>query len=86
MDRSEAYKLLAEEMFKLASLDSGQLKAMCENAVEIDRHGANGILYRVELRVQQKSSERFMVAGSIHDNSGYRFSLLEECLEFDVSE
>ncbi len=44
MDRSEAYKLLAEEMTKLTQLRPDQLTALCENTVEIDRHGASATL------------------------------------------
>ena len=86
MDRSEAYNVLAEEMTKLTQLRPDQLTALCENTVEIDRHGASSTLYSVELSVEQKASELFVIVGSIHDNSGYRFSLLKERLELDFTE
>lgn len=84
MDRSEAYNLLSEEMNKLALLPPDQLTGLCDNTVEIDRNGPTGTLYRVEMDIEQTGDTQFAVIGWIHDNSAYRFSLLEERLEFDV--
>lgn len=81
MDRVEAYNLLTEEMEKLAQLPPDRLTAMCGNVVETERHGTGGVLYSVALNVEGKMSEQFVIAGSIHDNSGYQFSLLEERME-----
>jgi hypothetical protein len=80
MDRAEAYNLLTEELKKLDQLRPDQLTALCENGIKIDRHGAGGALYSVELHVERKTGKCFVIAGRAHDNSGYRFSLLEERL------
>ncbi len=84
MDRSEAYRLLTEEMNRLAGLEPDRLTALCETTTEIDRQGAGGTLYRLELVVERIAGERFVVVGKIHDNDTYRFSLLEERLEFEA--
>lgn len=86
MDRQEAYSILTEEMQKLAERQAGQLEPICEETMGIDRHGDSGAFYRLELRVEKKSEEQFVVAGVIHDNSGYRFSLLEERLEVNFAD
>ena len=51
---------------------------------EIDLLGASGVRYHVELTVQRTSDERFVIAGSVHDNNSQNFTLLEERLEFDA--
>ena len=84
MDRSEAYHLLTEEMNKLTRLSPDQLTPLCERTLEIDRQGSSGTLYRVELDLEHLASGRFIISGRVHDNSGYRFSLLKERMEFEV--
>lgn len=84
MDRSEAYRLLTEEMNRLAGLETGRLTTLCDTTTEIDRRGVSGILYRVEMVGEQIADTRFAIVGKIHDNDTYRFSLLEERLEFDA--
>ena len=86
MDRSEAYNLLTDEMKKLTSLGPDQLISLCGKPLKIDRHGTDGTLYGLELNVEQNAIKRFVVVGSIHDHSGYRFSLLEERIEIDLTE
>ncbi len=83
MDRSEAYALLTEEMARLSRLAPDELKALGETSIEVDRQGAGGGSYRVEMTVEQTEGGRFVVLGRIHDNDTYRFSLLEERLEFE---
>lgn len=82
MDRSEAYKLLCEEMEKLTQLFPDQLNNLQENDLEIDRLGHDGTRYSVILAVAPLGSDRFNIIGKIHDNNSYRFSILEERLEF----
>lgn len=57
-----------------------------ETTIEIDRQGASGNSYHLEMAVEQIESERFVIIGKAHDNNSYSFSLLEERLEFEVSE
>lgn len=84
MDRSEAYTLLTKEMKRLADLARDRLNDLREATIEMDCHGDSGVLYSVELAVEQIGSGRFAIIGKIHDNNTYHFSLLEERLEFEV--
>ena len=86
MQRVEAYTLLAEEMNKLAQLVSDKVPASRDSTVEVDRQGASGSFYHLEMLVEQIEGDRFAIVGKIHDNNSYRFSLLEERLEFKVGE
>jgi|GEM_PF-3574000 len=86
MDRQEAYRILTGEMQKLSKFQRRQLELVCEDKIDVDRRGDSGTLYHVEIGVEKKSDNQFVVAGSIHDNSGYRFSLLEERLEVDFTD
>ena len=82
MDQAAAYKLLCEEMGKLAQLDPDQLNKLQESDLELSRQGPDGIRYSLILVVEPLGNDRFIVVGNIHDNSSYQFSLLEERLEF----
>lgn len=84
MDRSEAYTLLTNEMKRFADLATDRFNDLRTATIEMDCHGGSGILYRVEMAVEQIGSGRFAVVGKIHDNNTYRFSMLEERLEFEV--
>ena len=86
MERPEAYILLTEEMNKLTELVPDQLEALRETMIEFDRRGASGNFYYLEMVVEQIASARFVIVGKIHDNDTHSFSLLEERLEFEVSE
>lgn len=83
MDRSEAYTLLTKEMKKFADLAPDRFNDLREATVEMNCLGGSGILYRVEMAVEEIGGGRFAVVGKIHDNNTYRFSLLEERLEFE---
>ena len=66
MNRSEAYRLLVEELDAYCGLPFAELHALVGDAAETTRHDADGVGYLIEVSVRRSDSDddTVIVAGS----------------------
>jgi|GEM_PF-5314245 len=78
MDRVEAYQLLSDRMARFeAQVAPDEFSENFSLSEEVSGK-AEGVVYTVDLRLEQSNSGSLSVHGSIHDNNTAKFNLLEE--------
>jgi len=80
MNKSESYELLIGEMKSISDLAKTEIDEYINKTIESNVSSENGTLYTVEIKVTKKENNTYTVNGTVHNNSSYKYELLEETL------
>jgi hypothetical protein len=57
-----------------------ELKELVDKTIETEASSQNGTHYSLSVNVKARSEAKYILEGKIHDNSSFRYELLEEKL------
>lgn len=77
MNKTEAYKLLSDELESVHNLGIDAAKEMLSATTEFTKKSQSGASYCITMKISDNT-----LIGSIHDYDTFGFELLEESLEF----
>jgi len=80
MNKSEAYEVLINEMKSIADMSAAEIYESIGKTIENDVLSESGILYTVDIKVTKKENNEYAINGNVHNNSSYKYQLLEEIL------
>jgi hypothetical protein len=78
MDRMRAYKVLLAEMDSISAKAHNELKELSSAPIDSDFFAENGAHYSISVNIIPVNDNSFLIKGSIHDNSSFKYALLEE--------
>jgi hypothetical protein len=83
MNRVQAYKLLISEMELIAGKSVAELKEISGTSLHSDVSTENGTRYSISVDICSGGEGAYLLKGSIHDNSSFKYDLLEEKMQVE---